>query len=311
MDIGIIGAGMSTVGFITNLKGSHEISIFDKAKVAGGRLTMHSREHEGNVIKFNLGAQYVKAHSLDFKRVLEDAGCKALSGSILDNLNKSIIKSSDKFVHKDGLHSVVRYHLDDKNIELEKLVTNINLKESMLSFNSSPEKKFDLIISSIPLPQFNNIANIKTSFNDDLYSKCLAVGVLLKNEMPFKHTCYKNISEKLSWASLSSSFCDESPTSITMHFSQDFSNNFFDLENKDIASIAIDDIVKSLGIDKALFTDNIKVFKWRYALCKKNYTKEGYMKINDNVFAIGDWALGPRVESAYESGKHLAQLINP
>ena len=51
MDIGIIGAGMSTVGFITNLKGSHEISIFDKARVAGGRLTMHSREHEGNIIK--------------------------------------------------------------------------------------------------------------------------------------------------------------------------------------------------------------------------------------------------------------------
>ena len=102
MDIGIIGAGMSTVGFITNLKGSHEITIFDKARSAGGRLTMHSREHKGNIIKFNLGAQYAKAHSLDFKRVLEAAGCKTLSGTILDNLNQTIIKSSDTFVHKDG-----------------------------------------------------------------------------------------------------------------------------------------------------------------------------------------------------------------
>lgn len=310
MNIGIIGAGMSTVGFTANLKGSHNISIFEKAKRVGGRLTMHSRVHRNEIIKFNLGAQYAKASSSEFKQLLKDAGCKTISGTILDNFSQSIIKSSDKYIHQNGLHNVVEYHLQSQNIKLNTLVTNVNLDQKTLSFDGAPDEEFDLIISSTPLPQFNALANINNRPSEELFSKCIAVGVLLNDDTLFKHNCYKNISNLLSWTSLSTAFCSRSPTSITIHFTQNVSNELFDLEDLDIASIAIDDIVKSLGINKSSFTNNIKVFKWRYALCKKDFTKEGYMKISNDVFAIGDWALGPRVESAYDSGKKLANLIN-
>ena len=75
-----------------------------------------------------------------------------------------------------------------------------------------------------------------------------------------------------------------------------------------LKKIAADDIVKTMDI-KNESIESLKLFKWRYALCQRNNQKDGFIKLN-KLIAIGDWTLGPRVESAYESGRKAAIALN-
>jgi predicted NAD/FAD-dependent oxidoreductase len=51
------------------------------------------------------------------------------------------------------------------------------------------------------------------------------------------------------------------------------------------------------------------VFKWKYALCNRSDTKNKFTSISDDAFAVGDWNISPRVESAFISGNALGGYL--
>ena len=108
---------------------------------------------------------------------------------------------------------------------------------------------------------------------------------------------------------MSSSFCSQSPITLTAHLTPELSDNLFSSRNDQIEKIATDDIVKTMNIKNNESIEPLKIFKWRYALCQRNNQGDGFVKLN-KLIAIGDWTLGPRVESAYESGKKAAIALN-
>jgi len=309
MKIAIIGTGISTVGLINNLHGKHEIDIYDKAKKPGGRLTLHHLNIDNKVYKFNLGAQYVHAKTLGFKEILESTGCTKFNGSIFDFKENKLVDSSNFYIHKDGLQSIVESALKEFTINQNCKITKIDKIESKIYLNNGDIKKYDLIVSSLPLPQLIQILQVDL-MDIVKYSKCLAIGINLKNKLPIKTTGFKNISEKIGWSALSSSFCESSALTVNSHFTSESSDELFDEAEDKIVNIVKNDILKALQIKKSEFGNIIKVFRWRYALCDSNYTADGYMKITNNIYAIGDWAIAPRVESAYESGKKAAIALN-
>jgi predicted NAD/FAD-dependent oxidoreductase len=104
MKIGIIGTGISVVGFLKNLKGEHDVKLFDKAFKVGGRLTMHRIDK----YKLNLGAQYINPRSDEFKEVILNAGCTPLHGSVMDARSREIVDASNFYVHEDGMDTIVK-----------------------------------------------------------------------------------------------------------------------------------------------------------------------------------------------------------
>ena len=309
MKIAIVGTGISTIGFINGLHGEHEIDIYDKSRKPGGRLTLHHLKTNNEVYKFNLGAQYVHAKTLHFKKILESAGCTKFNGSIFDFKENKLVDSSKFYIHKDGLQSIVENALSDFTINQNCKIIKICKIENKIYLNNGDAKKYDLIVSSLPLPQLIEILQVDLMDIVE-YSKCLAVGINLKNKLPIKSSGFKNISEKIGWSALSSSFCESSALTINSHFISELSDKLFDENEDKIVNIAKDDILKALQIKRSEFGNIIKVFRWRYALCDSNYTADGYMKITNNIYAIGDWAIAPRVESAYESGRKAAIALN-
>lgn len=309
MKIAIVGTGISTIGFINGLHGEHEIDIYDKSRKPGGRLTLHHLKTNNEVYKFNLGAQYVHAKTLHFKKILESAGCTKFNGSIFDFKENKLVDSSKFYIHKDGLQSIVENALCDFTINQNCKIIKICKIKNKIYLNKGDAKKYDLIVSSLPLPQLIEILQVDLMDIVE-YSKCLAVGINLKNKLPIKSSGFKNISEKIGWSALSSSFCESSALTINSHFISELSDKLFDENEDKIVNIAKDDILKALQIKRSEFGNIIKVFRWRYALCDSNYTADGYMKITNNIYAIGDWAIAPRVESAYESGRKAAIALN-
>ena len=51
------------------------------------------------------------------------------------------------------------------------------------------------------------------------------------------------------------------------------------------------------------------IFKWKYALCSRSDLNNEYTCVSEDAFAIGDWNLSPRVESAYVSGTALGKYL--
>ena len=51
------------------------------------------------------------------------------------------------------------------------------------------------------------------------------------------------------------------------------------------------------------------IFKWKFALCKRSKLEKKFLSISENAFAIGDWNISPRVESAYISGNELGKYL--
>ena len=304
MKIGIIGSGISVVGFVKNLKGNHDVKIFDKAFKLGGRLTMHRIDQ----FKLNLGAQYINPQSDEFKEVILDAGCYPLNGSVIDAQSKEVVDASNFFIHEDGMDTIVKKYLKDFDVHQNRKVTGIDSDKGKLTFEDGDSEFFDLIISSVPNQQLEKLCDFNVS-NENIYSKCIALGASIKDKNLFKFNCYKNFSKTISWLALSSSYCNQSPLTLTAHLTPESSKKLFDYSNDQIEKIAIDDIVKTMNIKNNETIEPLKIFKWRYALCQRNNQGNGFIKLN-KLIAIGDWTLGPRVESAYESGKKAAMALN-
>ena len=303
MKIGIIGTGISVVGFLKNLKGGHDVKVFDKAFILGGRLAMHRIDK----YKLNLGAQYINPRSDEFKEVILNAGCTPLHGSVIDAKSKEIVDASNFYIHKDGMDTIVKKYLKDFDVNMSTKVTGIDLDKGKLIFENDNSELFDLIISSVPNQQLEQLCEFNFS-NENVYSKCIALGALVKDKNSFQFNCYKNLSKNISWLALSSSFCTQSPLTLTAHLTPELSDELFSSSNDQIEKIAADDIVKTMGI-KNESIEPLKLFKWRYALCQRNNQGDGFIKLN-KLIAIGDWTLGPRVESAYESGRKAAVALN-
>ena len=67
--------------------------------------------------------------------------------------------------------------------------------------------------------------------------------------------------------------------------------------------------LESVMNDKMNVKDS-SVFRWKYAQCGRSTQDQMFTKIKHNIFAIGDWHISSRVESAFLSGKALAEFLS-
>jgi predicted NAD/FAD-dependent oxidoreductase len=92
-----------------------------------------------------------------------------------------------------------------------------------------------------------------------------------------------------------------------LQFSPQTSLEMFNYSHKSLEA-KCDDAVKDL-IEGKYTIIHCGIFKWKFALCKKSNLEKKFISISDDAFAIGDWNISPRIESAYISGKELGKFI--
>jgi predicted NAD/FAD-dependent oxidoreductase len=61
--------------------------------------------------------------------------------------------------------------------------------------------------------------------------------------------------------------------------------------------------------DSDIIIEDSHVFRWRYAQCSRGNSEQKFIALENDIFAIGDWNISPRVESAFLSGKALAKFL--
>ena len=298
----ILGAGMSGIACALNLHDKFNVKIFEKSKGVGGRLCAKNTRQG----LFHCGAQYCTAQSSAFQNFLIENGAKYFLGSSFDMKTNSCINTQNYFVGVNGMHSLLKNYDQILNIHFNQRAIRIDEKKKLVHFESGYTESYDIVISSLPLPQAQEIFETEI-LHDAAFDPCISMGMIFDGQINNEHNAYKNINQDISWLGSSKFYNVEDNETWVLQFSPQASLKMFDLSDK-LLEARCNDAVKDI-IECKYTIIHCGIFKWKFALCKKSNLEKKFISISDDAFAIGDWNISPRIESAYISGKELGKFL--
>ena len=298
----ILGAGMSGIACALNLYNKFDVSIYEKSRGVGGRLCAKSLP-DG---LFHFGAQFCSAQTSSFKAFLKKSNAIQFLGSAFDMKINSSIETKNFFVANDGMHSLLKKYEQRLKIYFNQKAIKIDEDKKLVYFESGNKESFDIIISSLPLPQAKEVFESKIN-HDATFNPCISVGMTISGSPNYKHVAYKNINEDISWLGTSKFYNKKNDETWVLQFSPDASLAMMSDTDSFIQTLAEDAVRNTINGQYKIMHSGI--FKWKYALCSRSNLNNEYTYISKDAFAIGDWNLSPRVESAYISGNELGKYL--
>ena len=298
----ILGAGMSGIACALNLYNKFDVSIYEKSRGVGGRLCAKSLP-DG---LFHFGAQFCSAQTSSFKAFLKKSNAIQFLGSAFDMKINSSIETKNFFVANDGMHSLLKKYEQRLKIYFNQKAIKIDEEKKLVYFESGNKESFDIIISSLPLPQAKEVFESKIN-HDATFNPCISVGMTISGSPNYKHVAYKNINEDISWLGTSKFYNKKNDETWVLQFSPDASLAMMSDTDSFIQTLAEDAVRNTINGQYKIMHSGI--FKWKYALCSRSNLNNEYTYISKDAFAIGDWNISPRVESAYISGNELGKYL--
>ena len=176
----------------------------------------------------------------------------------------------------------------------------------MLIFESGLEVSYDILISSLPFPQAQELLEFDQSLNIS-FDPCIAVGLMINSAIKTKYSAYQSVNQDISWAGSSKFYNATIDETWVLQFSPETSRAMFDDPENQLADFASNQLNELF--DSNIIIEDSHVFKWKYAQCNRLNSEQKFIALENDVFAIGDWNISPRVESAFLSGKALAKFL--
>ncbi|GFR78161.1 renalase-like [Elysia marginata] len=173
----VVGAGMTgaaSAAFLKqNIQGISSITIWDKGRGAGGRMST-ARCPEDSTITADLGAQYItltkeyseKRQSL-YAELIQQGLLSHLTGKI-EGPNSFDEPGAQHFVTPQGVSSLVKYFINKSGAEVkyQHTVSDVSFdtdRNIAVSTQESMAGNFDIVILTLPVPQ---ILQLKGSVHD-------------------------------------------------------------------------------------------------------------------------------------------------
>ena len=299
----ILGAGMSGIACALSLYKNFDVQIYEKSRGMGGRLCA-KRLPQG---VFHFGAQFCTANTTAFHNFLNDSNAINFLGSSFDLDTGSNIETKNYFVGGDGMHSLLKKYDEVLNIHYNHKAIDLDEKRKLISFNSGQKISYDILISSLPLPQAREIFQTEIE-HDAIFSPCLSVGMSINGNHFYEHNAYKNINKDVAWLGSSCFYNSKNKETWVLQFSPKASLAMMGNSDFTIQASAENSLKNIVNGEYEIIHSGI--FRWKYALCNRSNLKSKFTFISDDSFAIGDWNISPRVESAYISGSALGKYLN-
>jgi len=295
----ILGAGMSAIACAENLSDSFQVKLYEKSRGVGGRLSAKRFLQT----KFHFGAQFCTSRNPVFEEFLKRNGAKRFIGSAFDCATGSEVSTANYFIHPNGMHSLLKESAKQLSISFEDKCMEVDDQNNIAHFESGLKVPFDILISSLPLPQSQEILNFSV-IPEVIFEPCIAVGLIVNFSKTVGHNAYKSIDENIAWAGSSKFFNSEMDETWVIQLSPETSKKMLGEQDAALIKLASEGMQELLG--QEITVQDSSIFKWKYAQCSRSNTDQKYVQLKNNIFAIGDWNISPRIESAFLSGKKLA-----
>lgn len=326
--IAIIGCGISAVSFYYFLnKDKFDVTFFEKSRGVGGRM---SAKRVGN-LNFDHGAScYGAIRSKKFqefvKQYIEKDIIKVWQGNFYyldlvtgektDQEQKTRLISAQKsnFFVKELLKDA----LENNKIKFQEKVTKldfINEKISITTESNNIYNDFDIVISSAPAPQTLQIFPKEFCFRKIVeqveYESTfvLMLSLTKSDKVNFSHLALKNsIISRISYEN-SKADRDFDVDCFVINACNLYSERLIDQDPEIIKQELINEFIKITNLDRNNIKDAI-LHRWLYANAKKSYDLPPLFDDKLKIGAIGDYIKHPRIETAFESGLEMAEIIN-
>eukprot|EP01037_Dinobryon_pediforme_P002427 gene2427-2462_t len=312
MKIGIIGAGMAGLACAQVLKqAGHDVSLFDKGRGPGGRMSTRKLATAQGEAGFDHGAQYFTARDGGFSAQVAQwcalgvaaawpqAGCDAFVGTPAMNAPIKAL-AADQTVHFNS--RIDRISNDDAGWTLNGINADIAFIQS----------GFSHIVLALPAEQ---TAPLVAAYDEDMADHaratpaqpCWTIMLAFDGRVDFAPDTIR-AAGAIGWAARNSAKPARSgPEAWVIQATPEWTRAHLDLSGEVVSSLLLNAFAKHIGTGLPELLGQ-SAHRWLYA-------RSGTLGISHlwnpalKLGCCGDWLLGPRVEAAWMSGTALAARI--
>jgi predicted NAD/FAD-dependent oxidoreductase len=321
--IAIIGAGLSGVSAANLLQNHADVTLFEKARGVGGRMSTRRAAPYG----FDHGAQYFTARTQAF----QDFIAPLLSQGIIAHWDARYVKfdgneivmrqnggdGQARYVGVPGMNQVIKYLAQNLNICLNTRIVGLQKKQSTWQLCDAQGQQygaFDWVILTAPAPQ--SVALLPETFQ--YYAamqamdmrKCFSLMLGFKESLPLEFEAAHVMNSDLSWIAVNSHKPGRSGAyALMVHSSAEYAEAHIDDDPTQVMQHLITETSQITGHDVG-GADYTNIHGWRYANNAASPKNTQIFLDRDQQLAVcGDWCLGGRVEGAFLSADQLVNAM--
>jgi len=296
-------AGLSAASRLS--EAGAECTVFEKSRGLGGRMATR----RAGSLQFDHGAQYFTARGVRFQSRL--ARWQA-DGSVAEWL-------PGKWVGTPGMTAPARALAAEFRVIRECRIAGLigGPGSWRLASDTAPagviaQESFDAVIMAIPAPQIDPLAASAGIRFAELarvrYAPCLTLMLAFDRPIELHEPSCSPSHGPVAWIARNDSKPgrDKTPKTVVVHATTAWSRAHLDASAENAADALLKSVRPQIGDAEPVFR---MVHRWLYARVEQAAGAPFLWDPARQVGACGDWAGGPRVECAFDSGEALAAAI--
>ncbi len=306
MKVAIIGAGIAGLSCAARLQaGCHEVILFDKGRGAGGRVATRRVATSLGDVAFDHGAQYFTMHDPKFAATVkgwEEAGIVAPWPGA----------GCDAWVGVPGMNAVAKAIARPLAVHWQSRVDAMRRIDRSWVLDPVSQERFDAVIVATPAEQ---AAPLLVAHDPAMAAMaqacpsapCWTAMVAFDDRIAIDRDVVRD-SGIIGWAARNSAKPGRGGIEAwVIQASAEWSRDHLE----DIQSSVVDALLSALASQatQALPEPIVRVgHRWRYARAAATHHGSLWNE-TARIGAVGDWLIAPLIESAWLSGRMLADRI--
>ncbi|WP_336978602.1 NAD(P)/FAD-dependent oxidoreductase [Altererythrobacter fulvus] len=306
MRVGIIGAGIAGLSCAEMLsRHGHCVSLFDKGRAPGGRMSSRRMETDCGNVTFDHGAQFLVARDPEFIRQIgqwEAAGVVSRWSEARD----------DAWVGVPAMNAIPKHIAHPLDVSAGVHVRGIARSSDgwHLAFEQGRAGPFDALVIALPAEQAApllglyclDMARVAVSAPS---TPCWAA--MLTFALPLEGPPVVTNSGIVAWAARNNSKPGRSGAEAwTIHATPEWSREHLERDPDWAAAALSRAFLAASGTSQQPVA--VVGHRWRFAL-SGSAGRGALWDSTSRLGVCGDWLIGPRVEAAWLSGRRLAEQI--
>jgi predicted NAD/FAD-dependent oxidoreductase len=322
-NIAIVGAGLAGLvcGSILAKNGT-KVTIFDKGRFPGGRLS--SRDRDENT--FDYGAQYFTARDSRFRTFLSSlmrnrkvARWNGRFANLVNGCLREESLSKPRYVGIPFMRSIAAELTSSMNCNMSHRVTGVSRHDGKWSLKGTIEDEpgqasfsygdYDFLVLNMP-PAQAEVLHPHSELSSIKMRPCIALLLAFDSRIELDFDGIKLDDKIISWVARDSSKPGRGPGERwIIHAAPDWSEENFQT-NKDVIEKLLLERFATIFDITFMPTTFTKLHKWRFALPISPPNFGCIFDLNSALAYCGDWCVGARVEGAFLSGISAAEQIS-
>lgn len=308
MRIAIVGAGMAGLACADALVGyGYDISLFDKARGPGGRMSTRRIATPLGEASFDHGAQYFTVRDTHFKQVVADWSLRGLA-------RRWPLAGRDAWIGVPGMNAVIRDMARGHDTRYGQTVQGAARtgRGWRLAGEHLETECFDAMLLALPAEQAATLLGpIDLAMARHAVmarSQPCWTGMFAFAERLLTDSLILRNTGLIGWAARNSAKPGrDGPEAWVVQATGSWSAAHLEDPPAQVEARLLAAMGAALDLDMARPIASA-AHRWRYAM-SRGLGEGALWNAQIGVGACGDWLLGPRVESAWLSGRALAERV--